>query len=68
MSSEHLESYLSGRWVRGEGVETRLVDPVKGDELAMASSKGVDLTAALEFARTQGQGGLRTMSLSSISF
>ena len=28
----------------------------------MASSKGVDLTAALEFARTQGQGGLRTMS------
>jgi len=46
MSSEHLESYLSGRWVRGEGVETRLVDPVKGDELAMASSKGVDLTAA----------------------
>src|SRR3954463_11977365 len=62
MSSEHLESYLSGRWVRGEGVATRLVDPVKGDELAMASSKGVDLTAALEFARTQGQGGLRTMS------
>src|SRR6185369_12499648 len=62
MSSEHLESYLSGRWVRGKGVETRLVDPVKGDELAMASSKGVDLTAALEFARTQGQGGLRTMS------
>jgi 3,4-dehydroadipyl-CoA semialdehyde dehydrogenase len=62
MSSEHLESYLSGRWVRGEGVETQLVDPVKGDELATASTKGVDLKAALEFARTQGQGGLRTMS------
>jgi len=62
MSSEHLESYLSGRWVRGEGVETRLVDPVKGDELATASTKGVDLKAALDFARTQGQGRLRTMS------
>src|SRR6476660_1486068 len=62
MSSEHLESYLSGRWVRGEGVATRLVDPVRGDELAMASSKGVDRTAALEFAREQGQGGLRNMS------
>jgi 3,4-dehydroadipyl-CoA semialdehyde dehydrogenase len=62
MSSEHLESYLSGRWMRGEGVETRLVDPVKGDELATASTKGVDLKAALQFARTQGQGGLRTMS------
>src|SRR3981189_813539 len=59
---EALESHLSGRWVRGEGVETRLVDPVKGDELATASTKGVDLKAALEFARTQGQGGLRTMS------
>src|SRR3982074_1201703 len=62
MSSEHLESYLSGRWVRGGGVETRLVDPVEGDELATAWSKGVDLKSALEFARTQGQGGLRTMS------
>ena len=37
---ESLESYLSGRWVRGEGVETRLVDPVKGDELATVSAKG----------------------------
>jgi len=37
---EHLESYLSGRWLRGEGVETQLVDPVKGDELATVSAKG----------------------------
>jgi 3,4-dehydroadipyl-CoA semialdehyde dehydrogenase len=59
---EHLESYLSGRWLRGEGVETRLVDPVKGDELATASTRGIDLKAALEFGRTQGQGALRTMS------
>ena len=40
---ENLESYLSGRWLRGEGIETRLVDPVKGDELATVSAKGVDL-------------------------
>ena len=59
---EHLESYLSGRWVRGDGVETRLVDPVKGDELATVSAKGVDLKVALAFAREQGQGGLRNMS------
>src|SRR3954447_3216690 len=62
MSSEHLESYLSGRWVRGEGVETRLVDPVKGDELATVSAKGADLKAALDYARTKGQGGLRSLS------
>ena len=58
---ENLESYLSGRWVRGEGVETRLVDPVKGDELATVSAKGVDLAGALDYARRQGQGGLRSL-------
>src|SRR5262245_36657913 len=59
--SDNLESYLSGRWVRGDGVETRLVDPVKGDELATVSAKGVDIAGALEFARKQGQGGLRAL-------
>ncbi|MGA7490747.1 MAG: 3,4-dehydroadipyl-CoA semialdehyde dehydrogenase [Xanthobacteraceae bacterium] len=58
---EALGSYLSGRWVRGEGVETRLVDPVKGEELATASAKGVDLKDALAFARREGQGGLRSL-------
>jgi 3,4-dehydroadipyl-CoA semialdehyde dehydrogenase len=62
MTPQHLESYLSGRWVRGEGVETRLVDPVKGDELATVSAKGLDLEGALDYARTQGQGGLRSLS------
>jgi 3,4-dehydroadipyl-CoA semialdehyde dehydrogenase len=61
MSSENLESYLSGRWLRGEGVETRLIDPVRGDELATVSAKGVDLAGALAFARKQGQGGLRPL-------
>src|SRR6516162_7955441 len=59
---ENLESYLSGRWLRGEGIEARLVDPVKGDELATVSAKGVDLKGALDFARKHGQGGLRGLS------
>jgi 3,4-dehydroadipyl-CoA semialdehyde dehydrogenase len=61
-TSENLESYLSGRWMRGEGVETRLVDPVKGDELATVSAKGIDLAEALAFARMHGQAGLRSLS------
>jgi 3,4-dehydroadipyl-CoA semialdehyde dehydrogenase len=61
-SPEPLESYLSGRWSRGEGVETVLVDPVTGVELATASSKGLDLAAALDFARRRGQTGLRGLS------
>ena len=59
---EALESYLCGRWAGGEVVETRLYDPVKGDELATVSAKGLDLAAALDFARRHGQGGLREMS------
>jgi 3,4-dehydroadipyl-CoA semialdehyde dehydrogenase len=56
-----LESYLSGRWSRGEGVETTLVDPVSGETLATASAKGLDLKGALDFARTRGQAGLREL-------
>jgi len=58
----HLESYLCGRWVRGEAVETRLIDPVNGDELATVSARGADLEVALEHARRDGQGALRPMS------
>ncbi|MGH6768550.1 MAG: 3,4-dehydroadipyl-CoA semialdehyde dehydrogenase [Xanthobacteraceae bacterium] len=57
-----LESHLSGRWSRGEGVETMLVDPVSGETLATASAKGLDLKGALGHARAHGQAGLRAMS------
>jgi 3,4-dehydroadipyl-CoA semialdehyde dehydrogenase len=56
-----LESYLAGRWLRAEGVETVLTDPVTGAELATASATGLDLAAALDYARKHGQGALRSM-------
>src|SRR5215510_11121616 len=59
---ETLDSYLSGRWQRGQGIETILIDPVTGDELATVSAKGLDLKSALEFARREGQRALRNMS------
>src|SRR6266571_7896898 len=59
MPSQTLESFLSGRWSRGEGVETTLVDPVSGEALATASARGLDLAGALAFARREGQGALR---------
>ncbi len=61
MAAEALESCLAGRWQRGEGVETRLYDPVRGDELATVSARGLDLAGALTYARRNGQGGLRGM-------
>src|SRR3954454_7381278 len=59
MASQTLESFLSGRWSRGEGVETTLVDPVSGEALATASARGLDLAGALAFARREGHGALR---------
>ena len=58
---EQLESYLGGRWSRGEGVETELVDPVRGDVLATASARGLDFEAALRFARERGGPALRSL-------
>src|SRR4051794_7775573 len=62
MPTQKLESYLSGRWAGGEGIESQLVDPVSGEELAIASAKGLDLAGALSYARRQGQGALRALS------
>jgi len=60
--SEALESYLSGAWRRGEGVDTELVDPVHGNVLATASARGLDLKAALNHARKRGGPALRALS------
>jgi 3,4-dehydroadipyl-CoA semialdehyde dehydrogenase len=59
---ESLESYLGGKWTRGGGVETELVNPVSGDVLATASARGLDLGAALDHARTRGGPALRALS------
>lgn len=57
-----LENYLEGRWVAGQGNGTPLFDPVTGEELARAGSEGLDLAAALAFAREKGGPALRARS------
>jgi 3,4-dehydroadipyl-CoA semialdehyde dehydrogenase len=57
-----LESRLGGRWVRGEGPGTELVDPTTGETVAEASSRGLDLGAALAFARDVGGPALRELT------
>ncbi|MEX0591329.1 MAG: 3,4-dehydroadipyl-CoA semialdehyde dehydrogenase [Xanthobacteraceae bacterium] len=59
---ESLESHLNGKWTRGSGVETELVNPVTGAVLATASARGLDLDAALQFARTRGGPALRALT------
>ena len=57
-----LASYVGGGWVEGGGEGVALTDPVLGDELARASSEGIDIGAALDYARRTGGPALRRLS------
>src|SRR5207249_11366756 len=54
-----LLNYVSGQWREGTGPGETLIDPVTGEELARISSQGIDIEAALAFARTRGGPALR---------
>jgi 3,4-dehydroadipyl-CoA semialdehyde dehydrogenase len=55
----NLANYVCGEWRAGGGAGEPLVDPVTGEELARISSQGIDVKAALEFARAEGGAALR---------
>jgi 3,4-dehydroadipyl-CoA semialdehyde dehydrogenase len=57
-----LRSYVGGRWVAGTGAAQTLLNPTTEEPLARASSEGVDLKAALQYARSTGGPALRAMS------
>jgi oxepin-CoA hydrolase/3-oxo-5,6-dehydrosuberyl-CoA semialdehyde dehydrogenase len=57
-----LRSYVGGRWVEGGGKAQTLVNPATEEPLALASSDGVDLAAALEHARRTGGPALRALT------
>jgi 3,4-dehydroadipyl-CoA semialdehyde dehydrogenase len=58
----NLANFVSGEWRAGGGAGEPLVDPVTGEELARISSQGIDIKAALDFARTEGGPALRAMT------
>jgi oxepin-CoA hydrolase/3-oxo-5,6-dehydrosuberyl-CoA semialdehyde dehydrogenase len=55
-------SYLGGRWIEGSGAPQILVNPATEEPLAQVSSDGLDLAAALEYARRKGGPALRALS------
>ena len=57
-----LPNYVSGQWKEGTGGGEPLVDPVTGEELVRISSQGIDVKAALDFARSNGGSALRAMT------
>jgi oxepin-CoA hydrolase/3-oxo-5,6-dehydrosuberyl-CoA semialdehyde dehydrogenase len=59
---QDLASYVCGDWVRGQGQGQTLFNPATEEPIARASSDGVDLAAALEYARGTGGPALRALS------
>ena len=59
-----LESFLAGKWSRGPGIETELIDPTNGTVLATVSARDLDLDGALKFARQKGGPALRALNYS----
>lgn len=57
-----LQSYLGGKWQAGTEEGAALVNPCDGTVLARASSKGLDLKAALDYSRNVGGPELRKLS------
>jgi oxepin-CoA hydrolase/3-oxo-5,6-dehydrosuberyl-CoA semialdehyde dehydrogenase len=57
-----LQNYALGEWVTGTGKGTTLHNAVTGDEVAIASSEGLDFAAMLDHGRTVGGPALRRMT------
>lgn len=57
-----LESFVSGHWVAGSREGRPLVNPVTGAEIARADASGIDIHAAMDFAREKGGAALRNMT------
>ncbi len=57
-----LNSYLEDRWIAGEGPGARLHAAASGAVIAEASTRGLDLGAALRHARETGGPALRAMT------
>ena len=59
---QHLASYVGGQWVTGKSKGQTLFNPATEAPLAFASSEGIDLAAALAYARNTGGPALRALS------
>ena len=57
-----LENYILGKWIKGDGVGQQLYHAVTGEQIATASTKGLDFASILHYARQKGNPVLRKMS------
>ena len=56
------ENYALGKWIKGDGDGTPLHNAITGEEIGTASSKGLDFSEMMEYARRTGGTNLRKMT------
>lgn len=57
-----LQNYAQGQWVEGSGKEKPLFDAITGEQIASASSEGLDFEGMMDYARKVGGPALRKMT------
>ena len=57
-----LENYITGKWITGDGEGDALYNAVNGDEIARATTKGLDFAAMLDYGRRVGNPALRKLT------
>ncbi len=57
-----IENYALGSWIQGDGQETPLYNAINGDQIGTASSKGLDFSEMMNYARKVGGPALRKMT------
>lgn len=57
-----MKSYLSGRWVEGQGAKSTLVNPSTEEPVADCSTQGLDFKGAVGLARSRGGASLRALT------
>ncbi len=59
---QHIQNYVLGGWVNGEGEELMAYNAITGEAIGMVSSQGLDYEAILEYGRQKGGPALRKMT------
>ena len=59
---QRYQSYVQGKWLDGEGVETKLYDSISGNQIGEVSSVGFDYESILSYGRKIGGEKLRKMT------
>ncbi|MEO6902254.1 MAG: phenylacetic acid degradation bifunctional protein PaaZ [Bacteroidia bacterium] len=57
-----LQNYSRGKWIAGEGDGQLLYNAITGEEIGTASSKGLDFSLMMDYARKTGGPALRKMT------